>query len=300
MAVSGVHPPIQETAGLSHFTENPVTVAAYARYDGSHPAHSHSYVEIVTVIDGSGMHCSSLGRHELGVGDVMVLRSGAWHGYEHCRDLQTINLSIPAELLWRELAWTREDPLVGHLLWDGPYGRKQYGMLTFRLGQAAFAECTNRLRALASLNGEPVLRYRSDLIGGLALTLGCLARAADDARDQRELLPSGHHQAVILQAIRLLESRLAHPWTLAELADELHLTPNYLVRLFKSVTGLPPMAYLARHRVETAAILLLTSRESIAQIGATVGWPDQNYFARRFKAHFGLSARAYRARGIRI
>jgi AraC family L-rhamnose operon transcriptional activator RhaR len=34
----------------------------------------------------------------------------------------------------------------------------------------------------------------------------------------------------------------------------------------------------------------------MSEIGQVVGWPDQNYFARRFKAHFGLSGTAYRAR----
>ena len=56
------------------------------------------------------------------------------------------------------------------------------------------------------------------------------------------------------------------------------------------------MAYLARHRVEKAAELLLDTDEPVTQIGRSVGWPDQNYFARRFKAHFGLTATAYRSR----
>ena len=60
------------------------------------------------------------------------------------------------------------------------------------------------------------------------------------------------------------------------------------------------MAFLSRHRVELAATALLHSDQPINRIGESVGWPDQNYFARRFKAHFGVSARTYRARGNRV
>jgi AraC family L-rhamnose operon transcriptional activator RhaR len=35
---------------------------------------------------------------------------------------------------------------------------------------------------------------------------------------------------------------------------------------------------------------------SVTSIGRAVGWPDQSGFARRFKAHYGLSATTYRKR----
>ena len=96
--------------------------------------------------------------------------------------------------------------------------------------------------------------------------------------------------------MRMLESDSPAAGRSTELADELHLAPGYLVRLFKAATGLPPMAYLAQVRAEQAAVLLLHSDEPVTGIGRAVGWPDQNYFARRFKAHYGLSATTYRER----
>ncbi|MFG1920596.1 helix-turn-helix domain-containing protein [Cryptosporangium sp. NPDC048952] len=250
--------------------------------------HTHSFFELAFVLGGEGVHVTPAGRDPLRRGDVVVLRPGVWHSYEECRDLRLYNLCFGAEILNRELAWCREDPGMGYLLWTGPMAMQRRGVLNAQLSDSRLAECADHLDALAELGSESTLTHRGDMLARLTLSLSVVARAA------REGEPAGPTHGAVLNAMRLLEERPADPWTLAELADELHLTSGYLVRLFKSATGLPPMAYLARHRVEKAAELLLDTDEPVTQIGRSVGWPDQNYFARRFKAHFGVTATDYR------
>jgi AraC family transcriptional regulator, L-rhamnose operon transcriptional activator RhaR len=205
------------------------------------------------------------------------------------------NCCFSAELLHRELAWTREDPLLGYLLWTGPLSMGRRGMLITTLDAPTRQDCLVHLDALDRLRIRPLGLHRSDIISHLTLVLGHLARAVAVDRD-RLVEPTGPTHPAVVEAMRLLDSQLAHHWTLKELANQLHLSPGYLLRLFKSSTGMPPMAYLARRRVETAAGLLLHTDQPVTQIGRSVGWPDQNYFARRFKAHFGLSATTYRSR----
>ncbi|GAA1573429.1 hypothetical protein GCM10009678_65070 [Actinomadura kijaniata] len=285
-------PPVGTAKGLLYFTDGSLAHAGHYLHEGDHPVHTHSFVEIAVVTGGQGVHRSLDGRRELQVGEVILLRPGVWHGYEGCRGLDLYNCCFGTELLQRELAWTREDPFLGYLLWTGPNSMRRRGMLTTRLDARTLKEAVVHLDALDRLGREPVDRHRGDVIGRLTLFLGHLARAVAGERDPG---PGPAHPAVV-EAIRLLEARPAHRWTLTELADRLHLAPRYLVRLFKSATGLPPMAYLAQHRVERAAALLLHTDRSITQIGRSVGWADQNHFARRFKAHYGLPASTYRQR----
>jgi AraC family L-rhamnose operon transcriptional activator RhaR len=252
-------------------------------------------VEIAFTIGGTGTHHSLAGRQPLQTGDVVLLRPGVWHGYEDCDRLELFNCCFTSELLRRELAWTREDQLLGYLLWSGPYSAEGRGLLTMHLDPPAYRECLAHLTALEALRHRPVAQHRGDIVGRLALLFSMLGRTLVGAQGPVPDLGSPVHPAVG-QAMRLLEARLAHRWTLTELAAELHLAPGYLVRLFKSAAGRPPMAYLAQLRAEHAATLLLHSDQPITGIGREVGWPDQNYFARRFKAHYGLSATTYRAR----
>jgi AraC family L-rhamnose operon transcriptional activator RhaR len=290
-------PPVGNTHTLLHFTGGAVAYAGHWVHEDVHPVHTHSFVEVALTISGAGVHHCLAGRRALTAGDVLLLRPGVWHGYEECRALDVYNCCFSTELLQRELGWTREDPLLGYLLWTGPYSAQRRGVLAAHLDPAAVAECVGHLDALAGLGAMPVSRHRGDIIGRLSLFLSCLARAVV-TEGAASAGPGPAHPAVV-DAMRMMEGRPEYQWTLTDLADRLHLAPGYLVRLFKSATGLPPMAFLARHRVETAAARLLGTDDPIRAIGESVGWPDQNYFARRFKAHYGMSASAYRAQFTR-
>ncbi|MFI5897706.1 AraC family transcriptional regulator [Actinoplanes sp. NPDC051513] len=286
--------PVEQTRTLLHIIDGSLAFAGHYVHEDAHPIHTHSFVEVAVVMGGVGAQRSLAGRTPLEVGDVLVLRPGVWHGYEDCRGLDLFNCCFSTELLRRELAWTREDPQLGHLLWTGPYAEQRRGILAAHLPPAPLGECVEHLERLHDLREASLSTHRGDLIGRLTLFLSCLARSVCPAGPA----PGATHPAV-LEAMRMMEERPAYHWTLSTLAAELHLAPGYLVRLFKSATGLPPMAFLSRHRVELAATALLHSDQPINRIGESVGWPDQNYFARRFKSHYGLSASTYRARFTR-
>ena len=287
--------PVEQTRTLLHFIDGSLAFAGHYLHEDVHPVHTHSFVEIAVMMGGSGAQRSLAGRQELELGDVLLLRPGVWHGYEDCRALDMYNCCFSPELLRRELAWTREDPRLGHLLWTGPYAEQRRGILTARLTGDAFDECVSHLDRLHDLRGMSADTHRGDLVGQLTLFLSSLARAVAPSSLAG---PSQTHSAV-LDAMRLMEEQPAYHWSLTSLAAQLHVAPGYLVRLFKSATGLPPMAYLSRQRVELAAAQLLHTDLPINRIGESVGWPDQNYFARRFKSHYGLSASTYRARFTR-
>jgi AraC family L-rhamnose operon transcriptional activator RhaR len=289
--------PVDLSGTLLYFVDGALAYAGHYLHEDTHPIHTHSFLEVAVVTGGEGAQVSLAGRTPLRRGDVLLLRPGVWHGYVDCRHLDLYNCVFSPELLRRELAWARADPQLGHLLWTGPYAAERRGILTAHLAGGAYEECVEHLDRLHDLRERPATTHRGDLVGRLTLFLSCLARVvarADDVGPE-----AGETHPAVLDAMRMMEDRPAYHWTLTELAAELHLAPGYLVRLFKSATGLPPMAFLSRHRVELAAARLLHTDQPIHRIGESVGWPDQNYFARRFKSHYGLSASTYRTRFTR-
>lgn len=74
-------------------------------------------------------------------------------------------------------------------------------------------------------------------------------------------------------------------------------SPSYLSNLFRTETGITLTEYINRCRVERAALLLRYTDQSIAQIGESVGFLDENYFTRIFKKIKGVPPSVYRRNG---
>lgn len=259
-------------------------------------AHSHQFMEIAIVTEGTGLHISSAGKQPIEKGDVFVLRPGAWHSFEDCRDLKVYNCCFGTELLSEELAWVRQIPGMNYLLWRGPLLSEAPGILRFSLSKPTLEYCREYLSKIGQLMAVRPEQQKAAILGLLLIVLSELSTKVTvenllDASDQALAIPEP-----VLKGANLLESDVSRDWTLAELAGLLHLTPEYFVRLFKKHTGLSPIAYLNHQRAEQAANLLVETQKSIAEIAQEVGWPDQNYFARCFKSHFGMSGKVYRSR----
>jgi AraC family transcriptional regulator len=106
--------------------------------------------------------------------------------------------------------------------------------------------------------------------------------------------------AHVQPALAHVASRLDDDLSLAKLAASVRVSPFHLHRMFVAVAGETPKAYTVRLRLSRAAVLLLTTQQSILDIALDCGFQSHEVFTRAFVKRFGMTPRAYRARGFSV
>lgn len=98
----------------------------------------------------------------------------------------------------------------------------------------------------------------------------------------------------IEHTIRFMESNLNIEIDLEMLAELADKSKSHYSKLFKELTGEPPVRFFNRLRIRKACELLDHSEMQIRDIGKTLGYDDPYYFSRAFKSIQGVSPEAYR------
>ena len=100
---------------------------------------------------------------------------------------------------------------------------------------------------------------------------------------------AGLHDPVVGRALAIIHADLAASWTLASLAKKCGASRSVLADRFAKLVGQPPMQYLARSRMQTAAQLLRQRGATVAEIARDVGYESEAAFSRAFKKAHGVA-----------
>jgi AraC-like DNA-binding protein len=95
---------------------------------------------------------------------------------------------------------------------------------------------------------------------------------------------------------RFIEQHAFENLSLAPIAACAGLSPFSCIRQFREATGMTPLRYLSRIRLDRARKLLSTSRLTIGEIASQVGIRDRFYFTRWFSKETGISPKEFRDR----
>jgi AraC family transcriptional regulator len=97
------------------------------------------------------------------------------------------------------------------------------------------------------------------------------------------------------EALALVQRQMHRPIGLVEMAEASGLSRAHFARSFKRATGLTPLAYVARSRVERARDRLLIDPDvPLARVAAEVGFCDQSHLTGHFRRAFGTTPAALR------
>ncbi|WP_240420121.1 AraC family transcriptional regulator [Paenibacillus periandrae] len=95
------------------------------------------------------------------------------------------------------------------------------------------------------------------------------------------------------KSVRYMQDAYHTDITLDKLADLAGLNPSYYSTLFKQKMDKSPIEYLTGLRMNRAKELLLLSQDKIRNVAREVGYKDEFYFSRRFKAQYGVAPSVY-------
>jgi transcriptional regulator GlxA family with amidase domain len=128
-----------------------------------------------------------------------------------------------------------------------------------------------------------------------ALFVDTLRRYITGLPEQQLGWLAGARDPIVGKSLGLLHGRMAHDWTIAELAEAVGISRSALVERFTRYLGDPPMTYLTQWRLQMAARSLDQTTRGVADIAAEVGYESESAFNRAFKRQFGQPPGRYRS-----
>jgi len=231
------------------------------------------------VLSGEGTFELEGSSFKLEAGHTFLIKPGQLIRYES-------DAGNPWRYRWIAFKGTQADALAALAGFDTGEGQH------IRLSDLRRAAILYRSVYLA-LSGEGTAAAL-EAAGYLQILMAAYRKAAVASNRQPDEDDS-HGDQLYQRVVRFLSAQYTHPVSIEAMADSLGYNRAYLSRVFKKKTGLSPVSFLLRLRLDRAKLMLREQPElTVGQVAASVGIQDSLYFSKQFKKQHGLSPMAYR------
>lgn len=252
------------------------------------PEHTHDYVEVVYMCEGSTTHIVNGKRIQLKQGDLLFMSQSATH--EVCRageeDVAVNFIVLPDFFVSSLSAVGDEETPLRRFLVDCLSGRKDsLGFLHFRVSDVVPIQNLVENLLWTLIQETPNKRKISQMTMAL-LFLQLIGHTETLKTDDGE-------NAAVLKVLRYVESHYVDG-SLTEAAALLHYDLSWLSREIKRRTGKTYTQLVQEKRLAQAAFLLKNTDRNVADIAVAVGYENISYFHRIFAEAFGQSPKHYR------
>ncbi len=252
------------------------------------PEHTHDYVEIVYMCQGSTTHIVNDERIELGEGELLLLGQNTRQEILPAgRNDIAVNFIIRPEFFSATLNYlgNEETPLRKFVVDCLCGGSGDGAYLHFQVADVLPVQ--NLMENLLWTLTAEVQNRR----GVNQMTMGLLFMQLMSFTDR--LAGSSAEQDVVIPVLRYVEEHY-RDGSLTEIASQLHYNLAWLSREIRRKTGKNFTDLVQEKRMSQAAWLLINTSQNVADIAVAVGYENISYFHRLFAARYGMSPRLYR------
>lgn len=252
--------------------------------------HRHSFYELVYIYTGKGKHITEQGEYDIGPGDIFVVPPGAAHSYSDRHNVSLINIMFDMKKMPFVAELLRDEPGFHAFFATAPNVRDDF---RFRNKLTLFDEdresCEKLTHGLDYEFRSKLPAWRLNLFALLAELFVLIDRACCSKRY------SGPRNLVLLDKIMLLmRAEMKKNPSIPDIAARCGVSLKTMERLFAGAMQCSPLAYLNELRLKDAAKRLLETDQTVGLIAAESGFPDSNYFTKRFRAAYSMPPREYR------
>lgn len=261
-------------------------------YDYTAIAHCHDFAELVIITGGRGRQMISEREYRVQTGDVFVILDDTVHSFPDYSALKITNIMFDCKLLEPYGRFLAGIPGYQILFCLEPELRRSNSEFQHKLHLSAVT-MPQVLKSLQRMENELSGRspgYEAAVIAAFLDLVIVLSRSLHEyTENSDEVVRLGN-------LLSLLSTNFADEWDLKKMARFCSMSVNTLLRHFKRTMNQSPIQYLMRLRLEQSCNHLLNTNKTISEIALQCGFKDSNYFAKKFRAVYGLSASEFRCK----